>query len=348
MDPRRLDQLLAGFERTRVLVIGDYFLDKYLEIDHRLAETSIETGLEVHQVYQVRTSPGAAGTVVSNLRALQVGVVALSVIGDDGEGYELLRGLTERGVDVEPLLRTPTRFTPTYTKPMMHEPDGRVHELSRLDIKNRTPLPAELEETIANRLRQLAPTVDGIIIADQVPERNFGVITDTLRKVLADVAERNPRLIVAVDSRMRIGEFRNAILKPNEYEAVRALGGEPSGEISLEQSKANGRALSRRTGKPVFLTVGPKGGLACTEQGCSYIKPVPVEGEIDIVGAGDSTMAGIVAALCCGATLEEAALVGQLVASVTIKCLGTTGTASQAQVREALARWRAANAQDNG
>ena len=227
---------------------------------------------------------------------------------------------------------------------MMHEPDGRVHELSRLDIKNRAPLPADLEETIAERLRQLASTVDGIIIADQVPERNYGVITDTVRKVLADVAARNPRLIVAVDSRMRIGEFRNVILKPNEHEAARALGIESAGELTLEQAMANGRALSRRTDKPVFLTVGPKGGLACTEQGCSHILPVPVEGEIDIVGAGDSTMAGIVSALCCGATLEEAALVGQLVASVTIKCLGATGTASQEQVRQALARWRAAHA----
>lgn len=342
MDPKRLDQLLAGFQHTRVLVIGDYFLDKYLEIDRRLAETSLETGLEVHQVYQVRTSPGAAGTVVSNLCALQVGVVALSVIGDDGEGYELLRGLTERGVDATPLLRTPRRCTPTYTKPMMHEPDGRVHELSRLDTKNRVPLPADLEEPIAERLRALAPTVDGIIIADQVPERNYGVITDAMRDVLADVAERNPRLIMAVDSRMRIGEFRNAILKPNEHEAARALGAETPGEITLQQSQANGRALSERTGKPVFLTVGPKGGLACSAQGCSHIRPVPVEGEIDIVGAGDSTMAGIVSALCCGATLEEAALVGQLVASVTIKCLGTTGTASQEQVRAALMRWRAA------
>lgn len=343
MDPRRLDQLLAGFEHTRVLVIGDYFLDKYLEIDRRLAETSLETGLEVHQVYQVRASPGAAGTVVCNLRALQVSVVALSVIGDDGEGYELLRGLTERGVDVTPLLRTPQRYTPTYTKPMMHEPDGRVHELSRLDIKNRAPLPADLEETVAERLRELAPSVDGIIIADQVPERNYGVITDTLRTVIADVAARNPRLIVAVDSRMRIGEFRNVILKPNEHEAARALDCDSAGGITMEQSRANARALSERTGKPVFLTVGARGGLACTAQGCSHIAPVLVEGEIDIVGAGDSTMAGIVSALCCGATLEEAALVGQLVASVTIKCLGTTGTASQEQVRAALARWRAAH-----
>ena len=63
---------------------------------------------------------------------------------------------------------------------------------------------------------------------------------------------------------------------------------------------------------------------------------VPVAGEIDIVGAGDSAMAGLVAALCCGANPLEAALVGNLVASVTVRCIGTTGIASQAQVREAL------------
>jgi len=224
----------------------------------------------------------------------------------------------------------------------MHEPDGRVHELSRFDTKNRTPLPADLEELVAERLRELASGVDGIVIADQVPERNYGVITDSMRAVLADVAERNPRLVMAVDSRMHIGEFRNVILKPNEHEAARALGLGASGETSLGRLQDNGRALSARTGKPVFLTAGPRGGLVCTEHNCSHIRPVPVAGEIDIVGAGDSTMAGIVSALCGAATLEEAALMGQLVASVTIQCLGTTGTASQAQVREALARWRSA------
>ena len=84
MDRVRLSDILSGLKRTRVLVIGDYFMDKYLEIDRSLAEVSLETGLVAHQVYAVRSSPGAAGTVVSNLRALGVGIVALGVIGDDG------------------------------------------------------------------------------------------------------------------------------------------------------------------------------------------------------------------------------------------------------------------------
>jgi sugar/nucleoside kinase (ribokinase family) len=61
---------------------------------------------------------------------------------------------------------------------------------------------------------------------------------------------------------------------------------------------------------------------------------LPVEGPIDIVGAGDSTIAGLTAALCAGAALHEAAVVGNLVASVTIQQIGTTGTATRAQVRE--------------
>ena len=169
IDRARLAEILAGFEDTRVLVVGDYFLDKYLDIDRSLAEISLETGLEAHQVVRVRCSPGAAGTVVSNLRALKVQVSALGAIGDDGEGYELLRGLQSQGVETAPLLRLGDYYTPTYTKPMMHEADGRIHELSRLDIKNRSPLATSLEDALIERLNDLVPGAQGVIIADQVP-----------------------------------------------------------------------------------------------------------------------------------------------------------------------------------
>ncbi len=343
MDQARLNEILAGFERARVLVVGDFFLDKYLDIDRSLAEISLETGLEAHQVTQVRTSPGAAGTVVSNLRALNVPVITLGVIGDDGEGYELWRGLRERGADAKPLIQSAERMTPTYTKPMMRETDGRVHELSRLDIKNRRPMTETLEEALLARLREWLPQAEGVIIADQVPERNCGVLTDRVRAALNDWAAQHPCQVIAVDSRERIGEYRHIILKPNEREATRAIWG-ASESPTIDRAQAAGLALNQRTGKPVFVTVGDQGVLLCAQGTCQRIPAVPVTGEIDIVGAGDSTMSGIVASLCSGATPAEAALVGNLVASVTIRCLGTTGTASQDQVRQALGQWRAAYA----
>ncbi len=61
-DETRLTALTARFHRVRVAVLGDFFLDKYLDTEPALAETSLETGRTAHQVVAVRHAPGAAGT----------------------------------------------------------------------------------------------------------------------------------------------------------------------------------------------------------------------------------------------------------------------------------------------
>ena len=332
MDSYRLQSVLDQFPRQTICVVGDFFLDKYLIIEHTLGEISLETGLEAHQVVEVRCSPGAAGTVTSNLRAMDINVVALGVIGDDGEGYELKRTLQATGVDITRMIERHDRFTPTYTKPMQREPDGSAHELNRLDIKNRAPLPAEAEDEIIARLRQIAPRVQGVIVADQVPERNCGVITDRVRDEIASLARVYSTTLFAADSRERIGLFRDVIIKPNAREATRALYPDRETELDRAGVKVCGAELYRRSGKPVFLTVAADGIVVFHADGPTRVPACPVHGPIDIVGAGDSTMAGIVAALCAGSSPPEAALVGNLAASVTIHQLGTTGTASRQQI----------------
>lgn len=335
MNAHRLDELLNRFPQVRLLIAGDFFLDQYLIIDPALSETSLETGLEAYQVVERRCSPGAAGTVASNVCALGVGTVyALSVVGVDGNGFELRKGLEERGVRLDYWLETPDRFTPTYTKPMKRQADGQEVELNRLDIKNRQPLPPELENQVLENLRQAVPQVDGVILPDQVPERNCGVLTDRVRAEIAALARKHPEVLFIADSRTRIGEFRAISLKPNQYEAVRAIHPNHVGEVDRALVETCGRELFTRNGKPVFVTLGADGVLAFTEAGCEHIPGIRVEGPIDIVGAGDSVLAGIAAALCSGATPTEAAFLGNLVASITIQQLGTTGTASPDQVRE--------------
>jgi rfaE bifunctional protein kinase chain/domain len=332
VNEKRLSELLERFPHLHVLVVGDFFLDKYLVMDRRLSEVSLETGLEAYQVVGVRCSPGAAGTVTSNLRALDVNVVALGVIGDDGEGYELKRGLLERGVDIAPLIQRSDLFTLTYTKPLMREPDGHEHEIQRLDIKNRRPLLAEVEKGIIARLRALVPEVDAVVVADQVQEHNCGVITDRVRDEIVALARAYPNKVFAADSRERIGLFRDVIIKPNRREATLAVRPDWGSEFTLEVARECGAELFRRNRKPVFLTIGGDGILLFDSRGCEHVPAVPVSGPIDIVGAGDSVMAGVVSALCAGAEACQAALVGNLVASITIQQIGTTGTASRQQV----------------
>jgi rfaE bifunctional protein kinase chain/domain len=338
MNTQNLETILSRFSDLTILVIGDFFLDKYLIIEHALGETSFETGLEAHQVVEARCSPGAAGTVTNNLRAMAVNVIALGVIGQDGEGYELKRALQATGVDTSALVERRDRFTPTYTKPMLREPDGSMRELNRLDVKNRSRLGTELEDGILVRLRQIVPHVNGVIVGDQVPERNCGVITDRVRDELARLARNYPSVVFAADSRERIGLFRDIIIKPNAREATRALYPEQETELDRARVKECGATLFRQNGKPVFLTLGADGILVLHDEGHTHVPALPVHGPIDIVGAGDATMSGITASLCAGATLAGAALVGNLAASVTIHQVGTTGTASRQQISETLCR----------
>src|SRR6516165_4343079 len=116
-----LNQILDRLPGLAIGVVGDLFLDRYLDIDAALTEPSLETGLDAYQVVRVRSYPGAAGTVINNIVALGAKrVCPITVIGEDGEGYELMQALNRlKAVDRAWILQEPERRTPTYTKPML-------------------------------------------------------------------------------------------------------------------------------------------------------------------------------------------------------------------------------------
>ncbi|HZW04652.1 MAG TPA: PfkB family carbohydrate kinase [Anaerolineaceae bacterium] len=335
MNRARLAELLSRLAGVRLVVFGDYFLDYYLMLERGLSEVSVETGLEAYQVTETRKYPGAAGTVVSNLRALGVNVLALGLRGDDGAGYELHQRLVAAGVDVRGLLEVPGYATPTYMKPMMREPDGRVHELNRMDVKHRQPLEPDLEDALMAHMGVLLAEADGMLVVDQVSERNCGVVTDRMRAELTRLAAAYPEKIISADSRDFLGLYSGVMLKSNVSEGFRATGIEPEpGECTTDCAERCGRALHARTGRPVIITLGCDGLYLFENEACGgcFIPAIPVRGPVDIVGAGDSVHAAVGTALCAGATLEEAGLLGNLVASVVIQQIGVTGTASPRQV----------------
>jgi len=333
MNLSRLQELVTKFSSTHIVVMGDYFLDQYLILDADRTETSLETGLDAYQVIETRNSPGAAGTVTNNLRAMGIRVSALGFIGDDGLGLELERALQATGVDTQNLFRRDHCVTPTYTKPMLRASDGTARELNRLDIKNHRVVPKQVEDEIIERLRAVLPSVDTVIVVDQVEEENCGVITANVRDGISQIATEFPSKIFTVESRANIGGFRNVILKPNARELLRAFG-----ETDENRVPELARELFQSSGRPVFLTRGEEGVLVVDSENSTLVPAIPVTGEIDIVGAGDSTLAGITAALCAGADLCEAAYIGNLAAHVTIQQIGTTGTASVQQLLDAARR----------
>jgi bifunctional ADP-heptose synthase (sugar kinase/adenylyltransferase) len=321
------EHILSTLPARRIGVLGDLFLDRYLDLDAALTEPSVETGLDAYQVVRVRSYPGALGTVINNLAALGVGMIRpIAFYGDDGEGYELQQALAtipavqaQRG-----LLVAPSRRTPTYTKPTLRRAGEPPRELNRLDIKNRTPTSRAVEKILLEYLDATWREVDAWIVLDQVSEPNCGVVTDRVRDRLAELGRADPDRFVLADSRERIREFQNVCVKPNEREAAAYPGG-PA-------------AFAKTLGRHVFQTLGERGIDLCAPDGSlTHVPAYPVSGPTDIVGAGDATSAGIACAVMAGATFEQAAAFGNLVASITIQQIGVTGTATPDQMRE---RWR--------
>jgi rfaE bifunctional protein kinase chain/domain len=336
----RLEQILLNFNQKKLAVFGDFFLDLYIHMDRTLSELSLETRKEAFQATKLRGQPGAAGVVTSNLAALGGQPSAFGFIGQDGFGYTLKNALALSGTDTTCLIETNDRFTPTYTKPIMKEVDGVSIELNRIDIINRTPNPPALNDLLVNHLEQALLTHDGILILEQVSKDGCGAVSPLLRDEVSKLAAQYPQKVILVDSRHFGLAYRNVALKTNLLEAISALHhiDEEFSIIDLNDKVAASltcsKALWDTYQKPIFITLGEV-GISGIDNGDFFHHPGFITaGPIDIVGAGDSVLAGIGLSLCAGASPKEAAYVGNLVGSVIVQQIGTTGLATQEDVRQ--------------
>jgi bifunctional ADP-heptose synthase (sugar kinase/adenylyltransferase) len=230
-------------------------------------------------------------------------------------------------------------MTPTYLKPRDKTDPRLAGEHERYDHKNRQTTSAAVEENIVASLDTLLPQVDAVIVLDQVEEEDRGVVTTAVQKGLAERAGRNPEVVFWVDSRRRIREFRNVTIKPNQFEVVGRENPPPGETVPLDDLAEAVKDLRARTGAPIFATRGQE-GMVLSDPELTIVPGVRLEGPTDPTGAGDSATAGAVLALAVGARPAEAALIGNLVASITVQQLATTGTASPDELLPRLDLWQ--------
>jgi rfaE bifunctional protein kinase chain/domain len=332
MNADRFAAITERYPRLRIALIGDFFLDRYLLIDPAKPETSIETGLSVYNVVEVRAQPGAAGTILGNLVALDVGEIrVVGYCGDDGEGYELRRALAaQRDVNLNGFLTVASRRTPVYCKPLVIEPSQPPRELNRLDSKNWTETPDWLSRELASSATVITDGVDALLLLDQVDLPGTGVITREVLDAAKTALRERPRLVVLADSRRGLRGFPPLGFKMNAAELSRMTG---APAVELETVKSLAAQLARKHGQPVFVTLAERGIVgALPDQAPEHVPAHPIRGPIDIVGAGDAVTANLAAALAASANLREAMELAMAAAAVVIHQLGTTGTATVAHI----------------
>ena len=327
MDGIQLERLLSDIRRARTGVVGDFCLDGYWTLDTSLSEISVETGRATRPVSRQRYSLGGAGNVVANLAALGVGhIAAFGVIGADPFGREMLRILGEWGADIRGMLVQNNGWdTPVYIKPV----EGDV-EQSRIDFGNANVLDPVIGARLVAMVAAALPELDVLVVNQQLLH---GIHTDAVRGELAGII-RGARIPVVCDSRSWSDSFDGAMRKLNGREALRLCKatGEAGDSIPLADAERAAAALYDRWKRPLFLTRGERGILVRDERGVQSVPGLQILGRIDTVGAGDSALAGIAAALAAGRDPLTAATLGNFAACVTVQKLFVTGTASPEEI----------------
>jgi len=317
----------AGFATRglRLALVGDFALDAYWFLDPAKSAPSLETGLPTRPIRIQRYSLGGAANVAANMAALGCRTVhALGVVGRDPWAVEMIRQLEGRGVDASGLLVQEDGWnTPVFIKPHLK---GR--ESNRFDTADYNRLSRRTENALFGRLERLLPRVDILVVNQQIRD---SLHCASFRRRMAWLLKRHRDRLIIADTRDYGREYRHAALKLNEHEARRLSGARDTRKAAI--------TLYRRSRRPVFVTRGRRGCLVCWKGGLAGVPALKVRGRTDTVGAGDSTLAGLALALAAGRNPVEAARFGNLVATVTVRKLYTTGIATMTEVRR-LARGR--------
>ena len=319
METETLLKLLDRIKTVRICVIGDVCLDMYWEADMKKSRLSRETPHFPLPVVRERYSLGGGGNVMANVSALGARVLPVSVLGNDWRGYLTKERLAGLNADPAGLVTDASRVTPCYAKPLRMGISDLVYEDPRLDFENAAPLPEETEEAVLSALDAAAAKADIIAVSDQL---EYGVITPRVRERLCGLAKTKP---VVADSRDRIALYQNVIVKPNAVEAAAA-----AGETA---PAAAARLLCARTGAPVIVTLENKGALWCENGNVTLLPGVTLSGPVDPVGAGDAFLAAFCAAFGAGFPGPDAVAFANLAAAVTVKKVGTTGTAKPEEIQ---------------
>ena len=330
MNHTELRELLHDIRRISIGILGDFCLDAYLFLDPAASEISLETGLPTQVVTRQHYSLGGAGNVANNVCAMGVGKIAVfGAIGDDPYGYEMTRLLKHLHIDTSGLLIQKQQWdTHVYVKPHQGE-----QEQSRIDFGHFNILSQESCHTLLERLERALPHLDIVIINQQVFS---GLYTGEMQAQLRELIQRYAEIPFVTDSRHHCNEAEGTIRKLNDREGAVLCGLAPSPDDSIasQHAKAIAKELYERWGQAVFLTRGEHGCIVYDHTGYHEIRGLNINGPTDTVGAGDSLLAGITAALALGKDAVTAAEFGNLVAGVTVQKLCQTGTASPKEILE--------------
>jgi D-glycero-beta-D-manno-heptose-7-phosphate kinase len=311
----RLAALVDSFAGVRLVVAGDFVLDRFLYGHPK--RVSREAPVLILRFWKEEHLPGGAGNTAANVRSLGGDPVPVGALGDDEAGRTLRRVLEERGIATEGLTPVAGYGTPTKTRILAGAPHGIKQQVVRYDRESTLPSGTKLRD-FDRLLQEAARGAGGAILSDY----GYGaVLPDAVPLLRASLPAGKP---ILVDSRHGLTRFAGAdAVTPNEEE-VEESSGRTLGDSEADLESAAREIQRRARCRTVLVTRGSR-GMALFHDGTAPVF-IPVHGTdqvADVTGAGDTVLAAFSLALACGGTPLEAALLANFAGGLVVMKMGT-------------------------
>lgn len=342
-----LIEQLDRLGRPRVLVVGDFMLDRY--IWGKVERISPEAPVQILNVHTEDVRPGGAANVAANARALGTEVVCIGAIGADAAGKQLIAALRREGIQTTGLVAEPGRTTPVKTRLIAHN-----QQMLRMDREEILPLSPGFSRHLAQEARREIKRCNVVLISDYAkgslsPELVRSIISDAnklAKPVLIDPkgpdfskyhrataitpnlreTELVTGLTVARGDTRSLRKAASQLLFTLELDFLLVTRGE-DGVSLFERQQRTGKKPSRRRTTAI---------MDVNNRIVETHIPARARAVFDVTGAGDTVLATLGVALGAGMARKDAVRLANYAAGIVVGKVGTA-TTTREELRQELA-----------
>ncbi len=304
-----VSRIEGDWRETRVLVLGDVMLDRYIWGD--VERISPEAPVPVVRLAHRSEQPGGAANVAMNIAGLGAPVTLLGFAGQDEERLGLEACLQKSGVTAQ---LTTVEGHPTTSKLRIL---GGQQQILRLDVERTKGYPQAAYDDLLAQVRTALPGAAAVVLSDYAK----GVLSEQVCREVIDLA-RAQGIPVLVDPKHRdFTRYRGATtICPNLQELSVATGIAPKETESLLAAAA--QMLSTLELDYLTVTLSEK-GIAVVRPAETQTFPAVARQVFDVSGAGDTVIAMLALSLASGLPIEAAVPLANVAAGIVVSKVGT-------------------------
>jgi D-beta-D-heptose 7-phosphate kinase/D-beta-D-heptose 1-phosphate adenosyltransferase len=327
MSSQNFKEIIDGFKKAKVLVVGDIIVDHYLW--GKVTRISPEAPVPVVEVMKEDFIPGGSGNVAHNIQAMEGNVYLCGVVGNDPLGERITGQLQNLGVDTGGVI-IDEFCSGTIEKTRVI---ANIQQVVRIDREDRQLKNKKVISRVLEYLRKMIPQVDGVIISDY----GKGLICPQVLTEAISLAHKCKK-VITVDPKVEhfLKYKKVTCITPNTLEAAQGIH-YPLPRTQEETEKLGELIIKKLKCHSLLITQGERGMTLFTEGKKAVHIPTMAQEVFDVSGAGDTVISTLTLALAAKAGLLNAAIIANHAAGIVVGKVGTA-TCTPAELKQSLRR----------